>query len=130
MRIREYFKTRELICRCGCGLMPNDNSIERLYALRILYGKPMIINSAGRCVDHNRAVGGSTGSIHLPAKHRVGASSGWGGAAFDIRVSSRIETAVIEALALKCGFTGFGYGNGFIHIDDAKRPEEMRWLYS
>ena len=128
MRIPEYFKDRELVCRCGCGLMPPVESVYKLYALRLLWGKPMIINSAIRCATHNKAVGGAAGSTHLPPENRNHVSKMWGGCAFDIRVNPE-ERRQLEALAVQCGFRGIGEGKTFIHIDDAQRPQITRWMY-
>jgi uncharacterized protein YcbK (DUF882 family) len=129
VKLKEYFTDPELACRCGCGLLPPESSVERLYALRMLYHKAMNITSGARCLKHNKAVGGATGSTHLPEKDRSGDAKSWGGQGFDIRISSRQEAAEIEALALQCGFRGFGYANTFIHIDDANRPQITRWIY-
>ena len=39
-----YFSYKELKCRCGCQKMEMDNQfMERLEALRINFGQPMII---------------------------------------------------------------------------------------
>ena len=128
MRIPEYFKDKELACRCGCSLMPPVESVYKLYALRLLWGKPMIINSAIRCATHNNRVGGAAGSTHLPPADRNHVSRDWGGCAFDIRVSEA-DRRPMEALAVQCGFRGIGEGKTFIHIDDAQRPQITRWIY-
>ena len=104
MILPEYFTDHELSCKCGCGKLPDQKSVEMLYALRILKGSPIYVNSGARCVDHNQAVGGSDMSTHL-----VGA--------FDIDVSPKDEWEFIR-LAQICGFTGIGFqDNQFIHID-------------
>ena len=129
MVIKEYFKDSELSCRCGCGLLPPIESVERLYALRMLYKKSIVINSAARCAAHNKKVGGAVGSTHLPAKDRTGDSAKWGGAGFDIRVGSVQEAAELEYLARQCGFRGIGRAATFLHIDDANRPSVTVWPY-
>ena len=129
MVIPEFFTDSELSCKCGCGLIAPTKSVYKLYAVRLLWGKPMIINSAIRCPIHNKRVGGTTGSTHLPPKDRAGHSSDWGGCAFDIRTNNYREQRQIESIAVSCGFTGIGEGNGFIHIDDADRPQLTWWIY-
>jgi uncharacterized protein YcbK (DUF882 family) len=129
MLVKEFFSDAELKCKCGCGLMPSAGSVERLYALRILYGKPMTVTSAARCKAHNAKVKGASGSTHVPAKDRAGVSSGWGGQGFDIRVSGVRELVEIARLALSCGFRGIGIAETFIHIDDAARPDVTFWDY-
>jgi hypothetical protein len=129
MTLPEFFKDSELSCRCGCGAMPPAESVYRLYALRVLYGKPMTVTSAARCLKHNKAVGGAAGSVHLPTKDRAGAPAQWGGGAFDIKTSSLQEAGEIERLALLCGFRGVGRAGTFVHIDDAARQTLTYWRY-
>jgi uncharacterized protein YcbK (DUF882 family) len=59
-------------------------------------GKPLIVRSAYRSPEHNRAVGGATRSKHLD------------GAAFDIAMANHDPVAFEEA-AREVGFLGFGY---------------------
>jgi hypothetical protein len=129
MLIKEYFSDSELKCKCGCGLMPNADSVARLYALRIMYGKPMAVTSAARCLKHNKAVGGAIGSTHLPPRERVGTAAGWGGQGFDIATATLQEAGEIERLALLCGFRGIGRAERFIHLDDGARPVVTFWNY-
>jgi zinc D-Ala-D-Ala carboxypeptidase len=77
-----------------------------LRALRDRLGKPLIVRSAYRSPEHNRAVGGATRSKHLD------------GAAFDIAMANH-DPAAFEAAARKVGFLGFGFypRSGFIHVD-------------
>jgi hypothetical protein len=128
---KEYFPDSEVCCKCGCGLKPNQTSLERLYALRIVLGFPLPINSGARCKAHNKAEGGKGGSIHLPDVDRVGESKGWGGSAWDVGIP-RCDTNQRERLleeAKKLGYKGFGFGETFIHIDDANRPRVIEWWY-
>lgn len=129
MLVREYFQDDELCCHCGCGLMPSQEAVERLYALRILLRRELPISSAARCRKQNGVAGGKAGSIHLPPTVRIGASAEWGGGAFDILADKDLQIAIIAA-ALKCGFVGFGTANRYIHIDDAARPGGLTyWKY-
>ena len=128
MKIPEYFTDKELLCHCGCGLMPPEHSIERLYALRMVLRYPFPISSGARCVTHNRAIKGKQGSIHLPEDLRAGDSKTWGGGAFDILIPQSKQGEFI-AYAIACGFTGIGIARDFIHIDDAHRPSIQSWIY-
>jgi len=104
MLTKEYFKDHELSCKCGCGKMPDQESVEKLYALRISYGKPITINSGARCKMHNLEVGGKPSSKHL-----IGA--------FDCNIPHEDEIAFLKC-AIEVGFTGIGfYNNEFIHLD-------------
>jgi len=128
MVIPEFFTDDDLSCKCGCGLITPKDSAYRLYALRLLWGKPLIINSSMRCTKRNKAVSGSKGSTHLPPADRDGVSRDWGGCGFDIAVKFE-DQRKLESLAISCGFMGIGEGKNFIHIDDAKRPKITRWIY-
>ena len=110
MDIYEYFKDYELDCSCGCGLMPDNRSIEMLYAFRILYNKPVKVNSGARCKVYNKMLNGSVGSAHL-----IGA--------FDIKVPLEDEWECIR-IAQFVGFTGIGFDdNRMLHLDrHHKRP--------
>lgn len=133
MVIREYFTDKELSCNCGCGLLPDQDSVERLYALRVILRAPVYITSAARCPAHNKTVGGTTGSIHLPWHSRAEVSRSWRGAAFDIGKKTwdggHITRSQIISEAILLGFTGLGISKDFIHLDDARRPEITVWSY-
>jgi len=129
MLVPEYFQDTELVCHCGCGMLPDRKSVEMLYAVRILVHHPLPVSSAARCKAYNRSVGGKSGSIHLPECDRRGDSSGWGGAAFDIVADADLQ-AQIYAVALKVGFRGFGFALNYIHIDCANRPQIAVWRYT
>jgi hypothetical protein len=54
MLVPEFFADDELTCHCGCGLLPPQRSVERLYALRLALHRPLSISSAARCRKHSR----------------------------------------------------------------------------
>ena len=59
------FNKEELTCKCGCGRFNFDEEfLIRLQAYRYILAHPMIITSPGRCVKHNKAVGGVDTSCH------------------------------------------------------------------
>ena len=116
MILPEYFTDTELNCRCNCGLKPNKEAIEKLYALRLIYGKPIKINSGVRCGAYNFTSGGSLKSRHIK------------GIAFDIAVPPEDEIAVLK-IALNIGFKGVGINNNtFIHLD-LREDNEQLWTY-
>jgi len=114
MILKEYFKNWELECRCGCGLLPDKRSIEKLYALRLIINEKIIITSGARCENYNAAVGGVNNSTHL-----IGA--------FDVEVDKPYRYDLIKA-AQSVGFTGIGLDGKFIHIDD-KHDTPVVWFY-
>lgn len=100
------FSPAEIACRGTGKLLVNEPALDKLQALRDRMGKPLIVRSAYRSSEHNRAVGGATRSKHLD------------GAAFDIAMANH-DPASFEAAARAVGFLGFGYypRSGFMHID-------------
>ena len=100
------FSPREMACKGTGKLVIDDDAMNKLQALRDLLGKPLIITSAYRSPEHNRAVGGAKRSKHMEA------------IAFDVRMDNH-DPHRFEAAARSVGFTGFGYypKSGFMHID-------------
>jgi hypothetical protein len=100
------FSPAEIACRGTGQLKLVPEALDKLQALRDLLGKPLIIRSAYRSPEHNRAVGGATRSKHMD------------GAAFDIAMSNH-DPVAFEAAAREVGFLGFGFypRSGFIHVD-------------
>ncbi|MEG3619591.1 D-Ala-D-Ala carboxypeptidase family metallohydrolase [Magnetovibrio sp. PR-2] len=90
---------------------------EKLQLLRDRIGKPLRINSSYRCAVHNKNVGGVDGSKHLE------------GIAFDISLRTGDFTLEeIRELAFREGWTGFGYYDTFIHLDD-RDGRIVEWDY-
>ena len=100
------FSPAEIACRGTGRLKLHPAALDRLQALRDRLGKPLIVRSAYRSPEHNRAVGGAPGSKHME------------GTAFDIAMSNH-DPAAFEAAARAAGFLGFGHypRSGFMHID-------------
>jgi len=107
------FKLREFECK-HCGTVKIDPElVRRLQVMRDEIGKPIIINSGYRCPEHNRAVGGASGSQHLY------------GRAADI-VCPGLTTAQLYKVAEK-HFEDGGLGRyaGYVHVDT--RGTKARW---
>lgn len=100
------FSPAEIACRGTGQLKLHPEALDRLQALRDRLGKPLILRSAYRSPEHNRAVGGAPRSKHMD------------GTAFDIAMTNH-DPAAFEAAAREVGFLGFGYypRSGFMHID-------------
>lgn len=100
------FSPAEIACRGTGKLLVNEPALDRLQALRDRLGKPLIVRSAYRSPEHNRAVGGATRSKHMD------------GAAFDIAMTNH-DPVAFEAAAREVGFLGFGFypRSGFMHVD-------------
>lgn len=100
------FSPAEIACRGTGKLIVNEEALDKLQELRVMLGKPMIVNSAYRSPEHNRRVGGAPASKHLE------------GMAFDISMANHDPVAFI-AMARKAGFKGIGTypRSDFVHID-------------
>jgi uncharacterized protein YcbK (DUF882 family) len=120
----EHFTTAELACRCGCGMLPQRDFIEKIERLRVRLGFPFIVTSAARCSKHNSQVSG-TGKT---GPHTTGR-------AIDIRVSGAQAVKLLTAALQSGDFTGFGIqqkcSGRFIHLDDLVEgyPRPGVWSY-
>jgi uncharacterized protein YcbK (DUF882 family) len=113
------FRKEEFNCRCGCGRNEmKPEFLERLQALRAVYGKPLHITSGYRCPQHPVEA-----SKAQPGMHSTGLAA-------DIGVSGS-EAVEVLRLAFDAGFRGVGVqqkGNGrFIHVDLRETPTV--WSY-
>jgi hypothetical protein len=100
------FSPAEIACRGTGKLLVNEAALDALQALRRHLNKPLIIRSAYRSPEHNRAVGGVKASKHME------------GIAFDVAMANH-DPQAFEAAACAAGFKGFGFypRSGFMHID-------------
>lgn len=100
-------------CPC-CHIDGTKEEAKR--ALELLETKwgPLTPTSSYRCEAHNKKVRGALKSKHLE------------GVAFDIPMNSARRQEFIKA-ARECGFTSFGLGVSFVHIDI--RNERVIWVY-
>ena len=113
------FSPAEIACRGTGKLLVNEAALDTLQALRDRLGTPLIVRSAYRSPEHNRAVGGATRSKHLD------------GAAFDIAMANH-DPHDFEDAARAVGFLGFGFypepRNDFMHVDlGPARSWGTRW---
>lgn len=119
------FPDSELMCRCGCGMLPQRAFMQLIQAIRNDFGKPMQVSSAARCPWHNAKVS-STGES---GPHTTGR-------AIDILVS-RADAHTLIRLALEYGMTGIGVQQKgairFLHMDNLPnapgQPRPTVWSY-
>jgi hypothetical protein len=90
------FSLAEISCRGTDKLLINAPALDKLQALRDRLGKPLILRSAYRSQEHNRAVDGAPQSKHM------------NGTLFDIAMSNH-DPVAFEAAARAVGFLGFGF---------------------
>lgn len=113
--ISENFSRSEFACKCLCGFAVVDvDLIKVLETVRSHFKRPVKINSACRCNEHNERVGGSQGS-----KHKLGIAA-------DIVVK---DVKPYDVYLFLDGHMPNSYGIGFYqtftHID--VRKTKARW---
>ena len=110
----KWFQPEELASKGDGSLLIDYDAIAMLDATREHLGKPMNINSAYRDPIHNARVGGAPRSMHKT------------GGAFDPSLRGHNKWELFEA-AKYAGFTGFGFYNSFLHIDNGRRRSWGKW---
>jgi len=125
-----HFSDDELRCKCGCGMLPKRDFMEKIERLRVAFDRPMPVTSAARCPEHNAKVS-STG---LTGPHTTGR-------AIDVAVDREDAFDLLMLVGrmnlLSLGITGIGFqqkGAGrFMHLDDLTnepgQPRPTLWSY-
>ena len=108
-----HFVAREFACPCCGEIVIWPAALDALERLRATVSAPLHLTSAHRCALHNARVGGAPLSLHKRL-------------AFDIALSGH-DPARLFAAARAAGFTGFGFGQTFLHLDTRARP--AHWFY-
>ena len=117
-----YFSEDELRCKCGCGEYKfDDKALDNLNAIRIDFGKPLIVTSGYRCHQHPIEAVKATPGAHTQGK------------AVDLAVS-RGDALELLKIALLHGVHRIGVnqkGSGrFIHLDwSTDLPSPAIWSY-
>lgn len=113
------FSPHELACPCCGEICVRDDALDAIQRLRTAMGVPLIIDSGHRCAIHNAMVGGAPLSQHKTL-------------AFDVRLAGH-DPMRLQKTARAAGFTGFGYGQTFLHVDTrplaAWRKHPAFWFY-
>ena len=115
-----YFKLEEFDSpdEKGSGSKMNEELLNMLDVARKNYGKPIKINSGYRTANHNKKVGGKSGSSHLK------------GLAADISCNNSVDRFKIEGILREVGFNRLGVASTFIHVDmDKNKSPNVMWVY-
>lgn len=120
-RLTPNFFIGEYMCRDGSTTIMIDKRLaEGLQAMRNIIGKPIIITSAYRTPEHNKAVGGAQ-----PSTTSLGSQHLYGKAA-DITVRGMSGDQLAQ-VARQVGFTGIGVAGTWCHVDVRDIPAEWRY---
>ena len=117
LQLTQNFHLKEFECHCGVcpTTLISFYHVQQLQKLRNSLGRSIKINSAYRCPDHNKKVGGKTGSKHLT------------GLATDIRVTGMTPTELYMICDKVLNFQGLGLYNTFVHADSRAGFNPARW---
>ena len=126
MKLTNNFNKAEFDCKCGCE-MPKEVLINiqklanQLQILRNKVGVSVKINSAYRCIKHNKSIGGVSNSQHVLGKAADVVINGFKAAkTFDL-ISELIDKGdMLQG--------GLGSYNTFTHYDI--RKTKARWNFT
>jgi uncharacterized protein YcbK (DUF882 family) len=106
IRLNQFFNLKEFECPCCHKVMLSEILLEKLFSLRYLITRPILINSGYRCENYNKKVNGSSGSYHMK------------GLASDVCVEGMTLLDLYQ-IALQINFTGIGFyeKKNFLHLD-------------
>lgn len=113
----KYFDRSEFADKISGANKIDPKLIRLLDQAREIAGVPFIINSGYRDENHPESLSNPTSS-HIK------------GLAVDIAVNSQNRDQILSALK-QVGFTRFGFGSSFIHVDiDTAKTQRVAWFYN
>ena len=102
----------------GSGNKMDQEFLRKIDKAREIANIPFKINSGYRTQKHNLKVGGVFASSHKK------------GLAADISTKGSDQKFIILDALMKVGFTRFGIGSTFIHVDqDTEKSQNVIWTY-
>ncbi len=127
-KVGQYFSASEFACSCCGKTNPAQSLVSVLDSVRKVLG-PLRINSSYRCEKHNKAVGGTDKSWHLPRDGVVYAAD-----ITYVDPSKRHGTYMLrlyielENAARRLGPNyGIGLYENFVHFD-TRPTKPARWF--
>ena len=117
--ISPHFNRSEFACQCGCDFDTVDvETLRVLEQVRQHFMQPITITSGCRCEEHNKRIGGASGSQHTK------------GRAADFKVKATTPKEIYDFLDLLYPDAyGLGLyervGGGRVHLDT--RKIKARW---
>ena len=126
MKLTKNFSKSEFECKCGCEIPDNvlenvKKLAEQLQIIRDYVQEPIIINSAYRCLRHNRMVGSNDRSQHPKGKAADIVILGF----TPDETASVIENMLTNETLPSFHIGGLGRYNTFTHVDI--RDNYARW---
>jgi uncharacterized protein YcbK (DUF882 family) len=109
----KWISYNEIKCKCGCGINNIDTILLiKFDAIREMVGRPLIVTSACRCLEHNKKEGGAADSMHISTVVRKCR-------AMDIRAvgDKEVREVVAAAIYYQMPRIFINWANNFIHCD-------------
>lgn len=117
-QVGQHFRLCEFECKCSLPSCQEQrislDLVRNLDRVRRASNSPLSVNSAYRCPEHNRAVGGVEGS-----QHTLGNA---------VDCSSSAKTPLELRLIAQHFFKAIGTGSNFLHLD-TRDDKVRRWTY-
>jgi len=116
IKVAKFFKLNEFACPCCKKVMLHPKLLAKLFELRNILERPIIVNSGYRCPKYNQEVGGVVSSYHCI------------GLAADITVKD-IELITLLEICENLDFNGIGFyeKRHFLHLD-VRPTKRARWM--
>ena len=126
MKLTKNFSKSEFECKCGCEMPDNvlenvKKLAEQLQIIRDYVQEPIMINSAYRCLRHNRMIGSNDRSQHPKGKAADIVILGF----TPDETASVIENMLTNETLPSFYIGGLGRYNTFTHVDI--RENYARW---
>ena len=126
MKLTKNFSKSEFECKCGCEMPDNvlenvKKLAEQLQIIRDYVQEPIIINSAYRCLRHNKMIGSNDRSQHPKGKASDIVILGF----TPDETASVIENMLTNETLPSFYIGGLGRYNTFTHVDI--RDNYARW---
>lgn len=116
--ISKYFSAKEFRCPESGLLFVDPELLNLLDKLREKMGKPCLVTSGCRSVEHNAKVGGSGMSYHITTKMVPCRAA-------DIKATGGNFRYKLIEYAIELGFGGIGIYDGHVHVD--VREDAVMW---
>ena len=105
------------------GINMDSDFLRMLDTARSYSTIPFKITSGYRTESHNNAIYRSLGKKPIASSHLIGKAT-------DIACMDSQSRYIIFTSLIKAGFTRFGMGNSFIHVDnDNAKAQNVIWTY-
>lgn len=115
--VGQHFQAKEFRCPCCGANTVSHELVKTLDMVRKKLGTPIRINSAVRCVAHNKSVGGAVQSYHIPREGIGYAADITFGRIYNKALPLNIIRLFITATDILMGKGGIILYPAWVHVD-------------